>query len=80
MFRTPLFASCLLFVSTLATADVRDGKLFDPGVALDKPAAGAPEALARLAPLIGAWDLEFEIHRQGQSTLRFVRNVWIVRQ
>ena len=49
---------------------MRDGRLFDPGVALDKPAASAPEALARLAPLIGAWDFELEVSRQGQETLR----------
>ena len=70
MLRAPLLVSCLLFVSTFATAEVRDGKLFDPGVALDAPAAGAPEAQARLAPLIGAWDFELEVSRQGQETLR----------
>ncbi len=66
----PLLASCLLFVSTFATAEVRDGRLFDPGVALDGPAAGAPEALARLAPTIGEWDFELEVVREGQETLR----------
>ncbi|MCP3958043.1 MAG: hypothetical protein GY719_09340, partial [bacterium] len=71
MLRAPLLASCLLLlVSTLAAAEVRDGKLFDPGVALDRPAAGAPEALARLAPIIGAWDFELEVVQPGQETLR----------
>ncbi len=44
--------------------------VIDPGVALDKPAAGAPEALARLAPTIGAWDFELEVVQPDQETLR----------
>lgn len=65
-----VLASCVLFISTFAAAEVRDGELFDPGINLDAPAAGAPEALARLAPMIGAWDFELEVSRQGQETLR----------
>ncbi len=70
MLRAPVLASCLLFVSTVATAEVRDGKLFDSGVVLEKHAAGAPEALAKLAPLIGEWDFELEVVRPGKETLQ----------
>ncbi len=67
MYRCMSLLFVLLFVLVSAgSAEVRDGKLFDPGVTLDAPAKGAPKALGRLAPLVGQWDLELEI-RSGQD-------------
>lgn len=65
----PLSLAAVLLAGPVDGAEVRDGKLFDPGVTLTKPAAGAPEALSRLAPFVGAWDLELEVF-QGEKTLR----------
>lgn len=36
-----------------------DGKLFDPGVAMEQRAPGAPEQLGRLAFLRGSWDVTY---------------------
>lgn len=60
--------ACLLSVST-AAAEVRDGRLYDPGVARTAPAEGAPEALGKLAGMVGAWDVALEIRRPGQEPL-----------
>lgn len=67
--RTISFLAALLLAAPSLSAEVRDGKLFDPGVTRTEPAPGAPEALSRLAPFVGAWDIELEVFR-GEESLR----------
>ncbi|MCG8458233.1 MAG: hypothetical protein MI919_18290 [Holophagales bacterium] len=73
--------SCLLLASTsVATSppvaaeegsgEVRDGRLFDPGVERTEPAPTAPEQLARLIPYLGDWELTMELHRRGQEVAK----------
>ncbi|MEM7482755.1 MAG: hypothetical protein AAF481_16390 [Acidobacteriota bacterium] len=67
--RTRSFLLCtfLLLIAPLAIAEeavsIRDGKLFDEGAERTGPAEGAPEDLKHLAPFVGEWDLEMEVHR-----------------
>ena len=51
-------------------AEVRDGKLYDPGVTREAPAENAPADLARMASFVGQWDVDLEFFPRGQEPLR----------
>lgn len=53
-----------------AKPEIRDGRLFDPGIELTEPAEAAPEALDSMVDFVGEWDFDFEVHRPGQEVLR----------
>ena len=56
--RRPLTALALLLAAPLAlAAEGRDGRLFDPGVAMSHRAPGAPAQLDQAAFLVGEWDV-----------------------
>ena len=54
--------------STGAQAALRDGKRFDPAVAMTEPAAGAPPEIARMAWALGYWSVDYTRHLDGDST------------
>lgn len=39
---------------------LRDGKNFDPGAAMDRPAEGAPPELERMTDILGTWDVAYQ--------------------
>ncbi len=55
---------------TTALAEIRDGRMFDPGITFTQPAESAPEALAELSGFTGDWDIELEIYQPDQEPLR----------
>ncbi len=64
---TPLLAETTATETTVA--EIRDGRLHDPGATMTAPAEGAPADLARLTPLVGQWDVEVEQMRPDAEPL-----------
>lgn len=53
-----LIVVVVVMITTSAICQsLRDGRLFDPGVVMEKPASGAPEELGQIAFAIGQWDV-----------------------
>lgn len=46
---------------------IRDGRIHDPGLAMEQPAEKAPEELAKLVPWLGTWKVEMTVQRPGQE-------------
>ena len=67
----PLPAIFLILQVQTATAQLRDGRLFDPGVSMIEPAEGAPDVLAKMLFTLGQWDVAYQevradtLHRSG---------------
>ena len=57
-------------LAALASAEVRDGKLFDTGTELSAPSAKAPAALAEMSDFVGDWDIELTLHADGEQPVR----------
>jgi hypothetical protein len=81
--RLPVLLLPLLTVSALVAAP-RDGRLFDPGVAMEEPSPNAPEEVGLLAPLVGDYAVTYrtyadgeEVHAaEGVSEIRFLNRGW----
>jgi hypothetical protein len=57
----------ILFLLTIffspARGQMRDGRLFDPGVAMTEPAEGAPPELSKMLYVLGQWDVDYREFR-----------------
>ncbi|MGB0952704.1 MAG: hypothetical protein ACPG31_05740, partial [Planctomycetota bacterium] len=67
-----LFAlATLAFTLTpTATGQGQEGFLFDPGVSMENPAAGASTELAQLQKMLGSWTVEVSTPIRGTRELR----------
>ncbi len=69
-FPASLIVSITVIFTPVSKAQVRDGRMFDPGIELTAPSELAPEALNKLAGLVGDWDLQLELYQPDQEPLR----------
>lgn len=68
-----LLAGFMVLTVSTASAQSRDGELFDPGFSMTEPAGGAPDALAKMLFVLGQWDVDYAeyradtLHRGGKG-------------
>lgn len=60
----------LLLTAGVGFAEIRDGKLFDPGTQLTEPSERAPKDLAKFSDFVGNWDVTLETFAAGKDTVR----------
>ena len=60
-----LFALTLLLTVSATQAEIRDGKIFDPGTQMTEPSEKAPQDIAKMSGFLGDWDVTLERFPEG---------------